>query len=988
MKLAFLYSWAVLIFFCSSPTDKSCACLEIRVPVNYTALTGDLEVHLSDVPSEYTRLQLLKSIAHGWSLIGSIPLPVQTPTHINSSDVYQMVVVKFPCGVITQGGKYGVRLRIDEADHSTSNSVLPANEFRAQVPSFPTAQYPGDEHADSEDAEEIYEMEVRWLGASLTLHPQEIQTYPETPVTATLMFQTPQCEPVVDSLVPETWIDLLYCGHSTIGCTHTNSSHRQLLYSEQVRGYPQLREIKLECNLFGLAGHYVLALRTDMHFPSPIIASSRQDASLKAEWSEKFVFNVHARSIFPCDAHGGGVSVLFQYPSCILSTGDRVRVFARQRADVSAIVPPSVLEYVTEQKILKGKHSLLFDCELFTEKYVEYCFVYVSQALTGAVSDVRMDCVPTLPVSEGDSGQWGPWSEWTPCSTTCLGGTRNRYRFCDNPAPRFGAKFCEGHALETEQCGEGTGWECQLFVGQGFPAELPADRAEIRAEIGPACRCGCVIHLGVGKPRRLLASSSQSCPGRTFWLIQADRSNVVMLLLEHFRLTCPSQWLKFRDGDSLSSKLLTVLSGTPLHVDPIVSTGPFLLLEFFSDELVATGEECWGGFLAHAEQKDPRLTLVNTSIKVSIVPRLSSYLNELYISHLFVATLLAIVTTASLCLLTQYLRRYSKYQRAAAIEEMVTDLSEGDGKRGGSRVGEAVHSSTTTLLSEVMSLHRLPRANNHKRLVEDETEINDPPKADILKRSVPHQILDFASKSPLTSVQRKIQKPRSNMSINSSSKSCNIVKEGDISPASSSSQMDSKARKDRKNWERMMGGAGSELSLTGCDTDLEMDYYDYNVQNASTVPGSYLGMDPAFCVWIPPFAPGNWNDVNGDVNGDVELQTLRSDRPHSNTDSESTCCASENSGSKSEISSALASTPELKRLLCGKLQPPVQVHQAFIVKEKETRVEKSPSQRTMIGISAGDEEIKFVDDDDEELELAKGLIRNPGFVKFPGEANA
>lgn len=66
---------------------------------------------------------------------------------------------------------------------------------------------------------------------------------------------------------------------------------------------------------------------------------------------------------------------------------------------------------------------------------------------------------------------------------------------------------------------------------------------------------------------------------------------------------------------------------------------------------------------------------MNTSIKVSIVPRLSSYLNELYISHLFVATLLAIVTTASLCLLTQYLRRYSKYQRAAAIEEMVTDLS-------------------------------------------------------------------------------------------------------------------------------------------------------------------------------------------------------------------------------------------------------------------------------------------------------------------------
>lgn len=31
-----------------------------------------------------------------------------------------------------------------------------------------------------------------------------------------------------------------------------------------------------------------------------------------------------------------------------------------------------------------------------------------------------------------------------------------------------------------------------------------------------------------------------------------------------------------------------------------------------------------------------------------------------------------------------------------------------------------------------------------------------------------------------------------------------------------------------------------------------MDYYDYNVTNAGAAPGSYLGMDPAFLVWIPP----------------------------------------------------------------------------------------------------------------------------------------
>lgn len=75
---------------------------------------------------------------------------------------------------------------------------------------------------------------------------------------------------------------------------------------------------------------------------------------------------------------------------------------------------------------------------------------------------------------------------------------------------------------------------------------------------------------------------------------------------------------------------------------------------------------------------------------------------------------------------------------------------------------------------------------------------------------------------------------------------------------------------------------GSDFSLAGHDTDLEIDYYDYNVQNTRAVPGSYLGMDPAYCVWIPPFAPGQWVD-NGDEDdedssptNDIEMQILDS----------------------------------------------------------------------------------------------------------------
>lgn len=48
-----------------------------------------------------------------------------------------------------------------------------------------------------------------------------------------------------------------------------------------------------------------------------------------------------------------------------------------------------------------------------------------------------------------------------------------------------------------------------------------------------------------------------------------------------------------------------------------------------------------------------------------------------------------------------------------------------------------------------------------------------------------------------------------------------------------------------------MANPGSQYSIS-TQEEMEMDYYDYNVINASAAPGSYLGMDPAFLVWIPP----------------------------------------------------------------------------------------------------------------------------------------
>lgn len=78
-------------------------------------------------------------------------------------------------------------------------------------------------------------------------------------------------------------------------------------------------------------------------------------------------------------------------------------------------------------------------------------------------------------------------------------------------------------------------------------------------------------------------------------------------------------------------------------------------------------------------------------------------------------------------------------------------------------------------------------------------------------------------------------------------------------------QTNEKECKEKRNREKLLAGPlGSEFSIAMPDGDLEMDYYDYNVVNAGAAPGSYLGMDPAFLVWIPPL------DDSGEILKDID----------------------------------------------------------------------------------------------------------------------
>lgn len=110
--------------------------------------------------------------------------------------------------------------------------------------------------------------------------------------------------------------------------------------------------------------------------------------------------------------------------------------------------------------------------------------------------------------------------------------------------------------------------------------------------------------MGAVKPRRIIASSAQACPGRTFWLIQAEEGHHIQFKLDFFRLPCSNQYLRIRDGDTLQADLIgRYIGGMENKLDVLESSASQILIEFFSEDLSQTDHGlCGGGFLGHATQ--------------------------------------------------------------------------------------------------------------------------------------------------------------------------------------------------------------------------------------------------------------------------------------------------------------------------------------------------------------------------------------------------
>ncbi|XP_043261355.1 uncharacterized protein LOC122402545 [Colletes gigas] len=877
--------------------DEEFGALNIDTPSSHVALSGDLTVlvvnsdpilketkqtnelekeKIENFSNELPLLRILYLLDNISELVGEIRLE-KLPSR------NETISINIPCGYFTRGGIYALRV-----EYKYKNSSVPTTSL------YQTSKI----------------LNVKWPTPKIFLESQQIVTYPNKRFTITVKYDGTSCSPTENVPVAVYILQLIYCGSSVTACYLQNNTHTQILHYEEIRGFIPPKTILLQCEFFGLPGNYLIRLKASSANPT----APNTSVYMKVNWSEEFKLTVHARSIYPCEGLGG-VAVLFEYPSCRLE-GDRVRVYGRLKADVTSVASPSSLHYITESRSIPGKHSLTFDCDLFTEKFVEYCFVYVSQAITGAMMDVTISCIPTFPFQEGDIAGWGPWSSWSPCSSSCFGGIRNRYRFCDTPPPKYGAKFCQGKAIETEFCGymflEGYSKNVlhnRIESSECHGAALAATKPEVAAEIGSQCRCGCRIMLQGKVSRKILAANTQACPGRSFWLLQANTNFVIGLHLDQLQFPCLGQYFRVRDGNSLNADLLSDISSDKIQYTArtLISSRENLLLEFFSDELTASGDTCIGGFLVHAAVLDKKYLERNGSVTVVPSDINSTNIEKEWIfwkpAHLVTALLLILMFIISIFLTLQFIIKYRKYRVAEDLDTF-NDVSE-------LMPGRFQFLSTSTIISDMISMIEATvkdstketlcnneeqydstdtltgydagstlssstlKLNNTTETFSDNTMTSMKSNCDKLllsssilvynkpevKYAYPVKLRKIDSTSSeektLNTENEKLQDNTSNSSLKidqNNENNCSGEKESVLeSVLSNASSLGSgKETKERRNREKLLQGPGSEFSLANPDSELELDYYDYNVANASAVPGSYLGMDPAFLVWIPP----------------------------------------------------------------------------------------------------------------------------------------
>lgn len=323
--------------------------VRLSAPSEYIVLQGEIEVTYSIRDKNLTDpwIQLIELGEVNDTVVTSVPVPVQHPEG----------TLSFRCGVIEHAGSYVFRL-------------------------LETAQGPILQEAD--------QTTVKWPEFDLQLPVTHIAL--QDPVAAYFAPHQRICE-VANPRV-RFYIDLVYYGNndSAIGSIDAQIAQRQnykdLIHRIELSSLNQYSsgQILFQCNLLDQAGIYQVQL-ISLYDPLQPIATSNP---MILVWSPLYKLDIRTSSVFPCNSF---LTVTYRHPPCI-GDEDKVRLYKVIRLTQSSIASPTNLLYIGEQRVRFEASTVSFECPMFHESSLGYCFKYVSRAANGAVAEQTSLCVP------------------------------------------------------------------------------------------------------------------------------------------------------------------------------------------------------------------------------------------------------------------------------------------------------------------------------------------------------------------------------------------------------------------------------------------------------------------------------------------------------------------------------------------------------------------------------------------------------------------
>ncbi|KAM4699331.1 thrombospondin type-1 domain-containing protein 1 [Discoglossus pictus] len=138
-----------------------------------------------------------------------------------------------------------------------------------------------------------------------------------------------------------------------------------------------------------------------------------------------------------CDT---SVNINIITPPCNYAHG-KIVVFNEAQRSLGESVA-SLAEYVLQ----KGENSAHFNCTLFDIGKNKYCF----ELLMNSINNYSLPRVKECMDIRREIEAWSLWQSWSPCSSTCGDGRRERHRECLTMSP--GKPSCIGSQTEISPC--------------------------------------------------------------------------------------------------------------------------------------------------------------------------------------------------------------------------------------------------------------------------------------------------------------------------------------------------------------------------------------------------------------------------------------------------------------------------------------------------------------------------------------------------------